>query len=221
MVTPPPDPSPPAPIASQPLPLPVAGNESHSLRWLVAGGVFVVVVVLLVSRPWSSHETSTPVGTPVSGAAPTAESVPRPTTAPPGSSATERKEPPKAAGRDRDRQLATVKPAPPAAITLAIAQVCRGFSTSGGNWRCDPVSSSTKPGPIVLYTRVKSPRDTAVVHRWYRGNTLRQSVKLGIRGNATEGYRTYSRQTVSEGDWRVEIRSGDGTLLHEERFVVR
>jgi hypothetical protein len=78
-----------------------------------------------------------------------------------------------------------------------------------------------RPGPIVLYTRVKSPRDTAVVHRWYHGNTLRQSVKLAIRGNATEGYRTYSRQTVTDGDWRVEVRSVDGTLLHEERFAVR
>lgn len=74
---------------------------------------------------------------------------------------------------------------------------------------------------MVLYTRVKSPRDTAVVHRWYHGTTLRQSVKLGIRGNATEGYRTYSRQTVNDGDWRIEVRSVDGTLLHEQRFVVR
>jgi len=46
-------------------------------------------------------------------------------------------------------------------------------------------------------------------------------VRLGIHGNATEGYRTYSRQTVTNGDWRVEVRSVDGALLHEERFVVR
>jgi len=60
-----------------------------------------------------------------------------------------------------------------------------------------------------------------VVHRWYQGNTLRQSVKLGIQGNPTEGYRTYSRQTVSDGEWRVEVRSTDGALLHEQRFAVR
>ena len=61
-----------------------------------------------------------------------------------------------------------------------------------------------------------------VVHRWYRGDTLRQSVKLMIRATATEGYRTYSRQTVEGGpDWHVEVRSADGTLLHDRRFVVR
>ena len=40
----------------------------------------------------------------------------------------------------------------------------------------------------------------------------------------TEGYRTYSRNTVdqqSTGDWRVELRTNDGILLHEERFAVR
>jgi len=77
------------------------------------------------------------------------------------------------------------------------------------------------PGPLVLYTRIKSPRDTVVVHRWYRGDTLRQSVSLTVRANATEGFRTYSRQTVNTGDWRVEVKSADGTVLHEQRFAVR
>jgi hypothetical protein len=106
-------------------------------------------------------------------------------------------------------------------VTLAAAELCRNFSTSGRNWRCDPVGNSTAQGAVVLYTRVKSPRDAAVVHRWYRGSTLRQSVKLAIRTSPTEGYRTYSRQTVTAGDWRVEVRSADGSLLHEQRFAVR
>ena len=60
------------------------------------------------------------------------------------------------------------------------------------------------------------------MHRWYRGDTLRQSAKLTIRANASEGYRTFSRQTVDRGaDWRVEVRSAGGDLLHEQRFVVR
>ena len=74
---------------------------------------------------------------------------------------------------------------------------------------------------MVLYTRVRSPRDTAVMHRWYHGDTLRQSVMLRIEANATEGYRTYSRLTVDEGDWRLEVRSVDGQLLREQRFTVR
>ena len=77
------------------------------------------------------------------------------------------------------------------------------LSTSGGSWRCDPAGDSVAQGRLVLYTRVRSPRDAAVVHRWYRGDTLQQSVKLTIHANATEGYRTYSRQTVDGvGDWR-------------------
>jgi hypothetical protein len=60
-----------------------------------------------------------------------------------------------------------------------------------------------------------------VVHRWYRGSALRQSVMLRIQANATEGYRTYSRQTVNDGDWRLEVRTADGDLLHQQRFTVR
>ena len=122
-------------------------------------------------------------------------------------------------GDDRDGRL--LKPVT-AAITLATAQLCQTFATSGASWQCDPAGDAVSPGPLVLLTRVRSPRDAEVVHRWYRGDTLRQSVKLSIRANATEGYRTYSRQTVDSGaDWRVEVRSADGALLHEQRFVVR
>ena len=92
----------------------------------------------------------------------------------------------------------------------------------GAIWRCDPAVDAVSRGPIVLYTRVRSPRDAVVVHRWYQGDTLRQAVKLTIRANATEGYRTYSRQTVDDAaDWRVEVRSANGDLLHERRFAVR
>jgi hypothetical protein len=74
----------------------------------------------------------------------------------------------------------------------------------------------------LFYTRLKSPADTTVQHRWYRGDRLYQAVDLPIRANTSTGYRTYSRNTVDgSGDWRVEVRTTDGVLLHEERFVVR
>ena len=74
----------------------------------------------------------------------------------------------------------------------------------------------------MLFTRVRSPRDTTVVHRWYSGDTLRRSVNLATRANANEGYRTYSRQTVDgPGTWRVEVRTVDGDLLYEQRFAIR
>ena len=74
---------------------------------------------------------------------------------------------------------------------------------------------------MVFYTRIRSPRDIEVVHRWYRGATLRQSVTLSVQASATEGYRTYSRLTVDKGDWRLEVRSADGNLLHEQRLAVK
>ena len=139
---------------------------------------------------------------------------------PPGPARSEGTGPPKAEPRPDDRPVAVNKP-PAAGIGTVAIQLCRTFSTSGGSWRCDPIGSSAAPGPLVLYTRIRSPRDTVVVHRWYRGDTLRQSVSLTIRANATEGFRTYSRQTVTNGDWRVEVRSADGNVLHEQRFAVR
>ena len=76
-------------------------------------------------------------------------------------------------------------------------------------------------GTLVLLTRVRSPRDNVVVHRWYRGDTLRKSARLRIGANEAEGYRTYSSQTVDRGDWRVEVRSAAGDLLYEHRLAVR
>jgi len=63
-----------------------------------------------------------------------------------------------------------------------------------------------------------------VEHRWYQDGTLRRTVNLRIAANPSEGYRTYSRNTVTaerRGEWRVELRDAEGALLHEERLVVR
>jgi Tetratricopeptide repeat/Protein of unknown function (DUF2914) len=207
--------------ASAPHPAAPRGDS----RWLATAAIGVVVVLVtatvLVRRPWSSHEAST--------AAPTAE---RTTPAQAGARALPTREPapieqaqPPATGlQSGDRGAPAGKPAPSrssGAITLTTAQLCRTFSTSGDTWQCDPAVDPVSPGRIVLYTRVRSPRDAVIVHRWYRGDTLRQSVNLTIR-STSEGYRTYSRQTVDGGaDWHVEVRSADGALLHERRFVVR
>jgi hypothetical protein len=129
-----------------------------------------------------------------------------------------------APGDDRDLVIdAPSNPAPAASdVSLATVQLCQSLSTRGGNWQCDEAGDSTSPGSIVFYTRVRSPRDVVVEHRWYRGDTLRKTVPLTIRASATEGYRTYSRQTVDAGaDWRVEIRTANGDLLHEQRFAVQ
>jgi hypothetical protein len=174
----------------------------------IAIGVIVValMIALLVKRPWSSSH-DTPRDSPATSPAPhAAEPAAPPTATPPPIEKTQ--PPPPPAVRRRD-------------VTLASGQLGGRFSTNGGNWRCDPVGASVPPGRIVLYTRVRSPRDATVVHRWYRGDTLRQSVRLPVQANATEGYRTYSRQTVDAGDWRVEVRNAAGDLLHEQHVTVK
>ena len=213
-------PQPAAPTRSQPLPTALPG-ASRSLQKVAIGAVVLAAAALLVMQPWSLRETSTrpPTAEPVppSGAEPALPrfAVPAPI---------EQVQPP--TPRDKDRGVVSNRPPNPTrasdAIALATVQLCRTLSTSGRNWQCDPAGDSVAPGRIILYTRVRSPRDAVVTHRWYRGQTLRQSVALTIRASVTEGYRTYSRYAVdSGGDWRVEVRSAAGDLLHEQRFAVR
>jgi hypothetical protein len=208
-------PPPSLPVASKSIPgAPVASRGSHLIVWMAIAGV-VLLVVLLVLRS-SSRNSSAPAS---------ADDVPpRQDAPPPGPATTEPPAPPPetAPPRENRRAADTNAAAPtPGAVTLVAAELCRSFSTSGRTWRCERVDNSVAPGSLVLYTRVKSARADTVVHRWYHGGTLRQSVRLAIGANTSEGYRTYSRQTVKPGDWRVEVRSAGGKLLNEQRFSVR
>ena len=77
---------------------------------------------------------------------------------------------------------------------------------------------------IYFYTRVTSPREATVIHRWYRDNRVQQTRELQISANPGAGYRTYSRITIDAGgagQWRVELTTSDGRVLREARFVVR
>ena len=76
---------------------------------------------------------------------------------------------------------------------------------------------------MYFFTRVASARDTVIEHRWYRDDRLHQRVELRIGANPG-GFRTYSRNTIGSdgaGTWKVELRSEDGRVLHEDTFLVR
>jgi DUF2914 family protein/tetratricopeptide repeat protein len=198
-----------APIPPDSHPSPRVSRASSRAPTMIALGVVALVALtLFIARPWSARRvpsSSTPAAETPHDQAPPAE---------PARPAPE-------AVRPSDRSPAPkVDKAPAsAAVALVSVQLCRSLSTS--DWRCAPAGDSVAPGPLVLYTRVRSPRDGVVVHRWYRGGALLKSAQLKIGANASEGYRTYSRQTVDAGDWRVEVRSAAGDLLHEQRFAVR
>jgi DUF2914 family protein/tetratricopeptide repeat protein len=129
---------------------------------------------------------------------------------------------PSASGRSAARETRAPATSTRVTVTIAEAQLCRRLSTR--DWRCDQVSSPVNPGLLFFYTRVNASNNTTIEHRWYRDDRLSQSVDLRIQASSGSGYRTYSRRTVSgenAGNWRVEVRTKDGTVLHEERFTVR
>ena len=110
--------------------------------------------------------------------------------------------------------------AAPADIRIVTATVCETLATVGA-WQCAPLGEDSRPGQYSYYTRIASPRDVRVHHRWYQDDQLRQDVVRSVGANASAGYRTFSRQVVTPGAWRVELRADDGALLDEARFVVR
>jgi tetratricopeptide (TPR) repeat protein len=91
------------------------------------------------------------------------------------------------------------------------------------DWLCDPADRPVPPGPLFFFAQIKSASATTVQHLWYQDDRLHQSVTLRVEASRI-GYRMFSRSLMtsdSAGSWRIEIRSEDGTLLHEERFTVR
>ena len=221
-------------VAAQPAPNAARGSSRGlAISAMVAGGL--LVAVLLGVRWFGGDEPSEslPSTAPAASSAETPRTRPEPTStaepAPRGEPAaknqprgtTPKKSSPGASGATATNQATQAAAGPRPSI--AEAQLCmdRPGGPGSSEWRCVPVARPAAPGRLLFYTRLKSPRDTNVRHRWYQGNRLRQSVDLTIRANAGSGYRTFSRSTVSSGEWRVELRSRDGALLHEERFTVR
>jgi hypothetical protein len=199
-------------VVDQPPAAPAVASRGWSGP-VVIGSVLagVLLVALLIGAPWRGTSVST---TRPGQTAPTTPVVTAP--APPAIASPPTVPPPV-------RTSPPIRTAPSKPPAVATAQLCDTLST-GGDWRCVAPATPVNPGSIYFYSRLKSATDTTVQHRWYRGDRLRQAVSLRIRANASDGYRTYSRQTVdSQGsaDWRVELRTSDGALLHEERFVVR
>jgi Protein of unknown function (DUF2914)/Tetratricopeptide repeat len=201
--------------------------RKRSPRALALGalsGVALLIVILMMAGHWGSgaEEIKSPPATAIAPAGETP--APRPT--PPPAEPIARPQPTaKPAQPTRsEADAVNARPATPiraaAMPTVVTAQLC----TTLRAWRCEAADSQVPPGPMFFYTQVKSVTPTTIEHRWYQGDRLRQAVQLRIQPNPGAGYRTYSRNTISServGDWRVELRSADGTVLHEERFTVR
>jgi hypothetical protein len=113
----------------------------------------------------------------------------------------------------------------PASVSVLNAQLCSVLEKRGSpDWQCAPVNGDLQPGTYIFYTRLLTNVDTTVEHRWYRGERVQQVRRLRVAASAGTGYRTFSSNTVSperSGDWKVELRGADGTVLWQEHFVIR
>ena len=210
-----------------------ARSRHRSAIWVVLGSAIVLALIILFADRMSRSSESTtppaapgpsPAETPASAEQPPAPtaSAPQPTgvaPAPGRSAVTEAAKPPSVPAT---RTASDKGPTPTGSATVSLveSQLCRSLS----NWQCSPATNPAEPGLFIFYTRVKSARDTTVQHRWYLNGDLRRSVDLRVGANASEGYRTFSRNTVAaerRGNWTIEVRDAGGALLHEERFLVQ
>jgi outer membrane biosynthesis protein TonB len=101
------------------------------------------------------------------------------------------------------------------------ASLCESLSTTGAQWQCAPAADAAAAGSLYFYTRIAAATSTRVHHRWYRNGDLRRDVDLAIQANPSAGYRTYSRQQLDSGEWRVEAVTAQGEVLHEARVAIR
>jgi hypothetical protein len=185
---------------------------------LLAGVVAVAAYVALARLPGPEPAATRPAEPPPPAQPAGAEPRPSPVT-PPVPAAVETSEP----TRTVTPRAAPRMPAPTTAdgVTVVDAKLCRPLTTPG--WRCTPASNPARPGVFAFYTRLRANRDTSVQHRWYFEDRLLRTVTLRVSANQSEGYRTFSRNTISAertGNWRIELRDAKGTVLHEERLTV-
>ena len=112
-----------------------------------------------------------------------------------------------------------------ASVSVLKAQLCSALEKSGSpDWQCAPMNGDPEPATYILYTRLLTNADTTVEHRWYRGERVQQVRRLRVAASPGRGYRTFSSNTISPeraGDWKVELRGADATVLWEAHFVIR
>jgi hypothetical protein len=131
---------------------------------------------------------------------------------------------PAAASVDETPSIASGERAETRPLRVAEAGLCAELSIGQGPWHCEPTRDTVRGGSVYYYTRVASPRDELIRHRWTRDGRLVQMVVLRILTNPADGYRTFSRQSgplLEAGTWRVALLTPDGRVLDETEFTVR
>lgn len=203
---------------------PAAFQYSGAFRTIGLASLAVVVIVVgsLAMRSSGASPASSAPASSTAAVAPTVTASPAPaieTTRPPAIESTRDVIPAPVERPDaRDTRVT------PASVTVLTAQLCSRIEKQGSpDWQCASVGDDLRSGSYVFYTRVLTNADTTVEHRWYHDDRVHQVIRLRIAANASSGYRTFSSTTISPeraGNWRVEVRAADGTLLQEQQFLI-
>jgi hypothetical protein len=209
--------------ASESQPVPV-------VRWRgsVAIGVTALAVVLVAAVLFTTRrEPEAPSPSDARAPLPSDARAPSPTTpaAGPEVQAADAEAPgPEPTPPRVERQPSRATIATPQPVSVLNAQLCTALVRQGApDWQCTSADGDLRPGTFFFYTRLQSAVNTTVEHRWYRGERVHQVMPLHVAAVPGNGYRTFSSNTVSAeraGDWKVELRSADGTVLQEARFVI-
>ncbi len=78
---------------------------------------------------------------------------------------------------------------------------------------------ASEVGAVVCWTRVVGAEGSEIQHVWIHGD-MEFPVTLAVNGSP---WRTWSRKTIPPewaGEWRVEIRDGQGNLLETLTFTI-
>lgn len=203
------------------------------IRPLAIGGLgpaVMLIVILTAVRPWLNSSGRAQSPSPVATESPSSiatDAEPETPVARQAALSVERTTKPEENNTRTDEHprigtpaRGTTETSSPVRLTVIKARLCADLE----DFACDPPDRPIPAGPLFFYTQVKSTTATTIQHRWYRDNRLYQTVPLHVQASPRDGYRTYSRNIMtgeSAGDWRVELRTEDGLLLHERRFSVR
>jgi len=198
-------------------------------RTIAVAAVAVAAIVLVTFARQGQRATDTPRPLPQERPAPSQSEAPSRSEAASPSQSPPAPPPTTIPARPRETQPAVAREQRPdtakASPTVLNAQLCRALERRGSpDWQCAPVNGDLQPGTYIFYTRLLTNADTTVEHRWYRAGRVHQVIRLRVSASSGGGYRTFSSNTVSPeraGEWKVELRAAGGSLLQEERFVVR
>jgi hypothetical protein len=134
-----------------------------------------------------------------------------------------------------DAQPAAAAAAAPAAAPVK-KEAAPAAAAANGDWKsegkvCKTLTNrecadaaeafASTDGTVYAWTKVSGPKDGGEIHHvWFKGDEQMSDITLKVGGSP---WRTYSKKTLgdkSQGDWRVEVRDGNGAVLETLKFKV-